>query len=71
VVNIAGTAPIALIRAISGGLSIVQCVIFGRALARGNESPITLTNVNSPFVNMSYRLYYELIPAGGGAPSHA
>ncbi len=33
----AGTAPIALMRRTSSGLTSVQCVIFGRALARGTS----------------------------------
>ena len=36
------------------------------AVARTNE--ITLSNVDSPFIFERYRLYYELIAAGGGRP---
>jgi protein-tyrosine phosphatase len=39
-----------------------------RALAQGTNSEIILSNVDSPFIDQKFRLYYQLIPAGGGAP---
>ncbi len=39
-----------------------------RALARASGSELILSNVDSPFVDRRFRLYYELIPSGGGAP---
>lgn len=37
-------------------------------LAETSEPELTLSNVDSPFVDERFRLYYEVIPAGGGAP---
>jgi protein-tyrosine phosphatase len=39
-----------------------------RALARASGSELILSNVDSPFIDRRFRLYYELIPSGGGAP---
>lgn len=37
-------------------------------LAQASNGGVTLSNVDSPFVDGDFRFYYELIPAGGGAP---
>lgn len=39
-----------------------------QALAQTSGSEVILSNVDSPFIERKFRLYYELIPAGGGAP---
>jgi protein-tyrosine phosphatase len=52
---------------IFAGLS-PEAIDRSRPLARTEQPEITLSNVDSPFISVNYRLYYELIPAAGGAP---
>lgn len=37
-------------------------------LAETSTTEVTLSNVDSPFVDERFRLYYEVLPSGGGAP---
>jgi len=39
-----------------------------RPLVRTTRSAVTLSRTASPFVNDRFRLYYQLVPAAGGAP---
>lgn len=40
----------------------------GQMMARTSENSVKLSNDNSPYIGTKYRLYYELMPTGGGVP---